>query len=75
MIKTDVCIIGAEPAGASTALMLAQLKIPHYIIDKANFPRDKTCGDGLILYAFKALKELKLLDIFLKIQNLYIVIK
>lgn len=38
--------------------MLAKLKIPHYIIDKATFPRDKTCGDGLILYAYKALKEL-----------------
>lgn len=56
MIKTKVCIVGSGPGGAATSLMLAKLKIPHLIIDKATFPRDKTCGDGLILYAYKALK-------------------
>ena len=57
-IKTDVCIVGAGPSGAATSIMLSKLKIKHVIIDKAVFPRDKTCGDGLILYAYKALKEL-----------------
>jgi len=66
MIKTDVCIIGSGPSGASTSLMLSKLKIKHYIIDKATFPRDKTCGDGLILYAYKSLLTLGLLDKFLK---------
>ncbi|WP_299048610.1 NAD(P)/FAD-dependent oxidoreductase [uncultured Polaribacter sp.] len=68
MIKTDVCIIGSGPSGASTSLMLSKMKIPHYIIDKSTFPRDKTCGDGLILYAYKALLEIdkKLFDNFLK---------
>ena len=56
--KVDVCIIGAGPSGAATSIMLSKLKISHYIIDKAIFPRDKTCGDGLILYAYKALKLL-----------------
>ena len=65
MIKTDVCIIGAGPSGAATSLMLSKLQIPHHIIDKATFPRDKTCGDGLILYAYKSLKTLDLLDEFL----------
>lgn len=64
MIKTDVCIIGAGPSGTATSLMLSKLKIHHYIIDKATFPRDKTCGDGLILYAYKALQKLGLLDEF-----------
>ena len=64
--KTDVCIIGSGPAGSATSLMLSKLKIPHYIIDKATFPRDKTCGDGLILYAYKSLKELGLLEEFLQ---------
>lgn len=66
MIKTNVCIIGAGPAGAATSLMLSKLKIHHHIIDKATFPRDKTCGDGLILYAYKALKELGLLEEFFR---------
>ncbi|SDR70921.1 Dehydrogenase (flavoprotein) [Polaribacter sp. KT25b] len=64
MIKTDVCIIGAGPSGTSTSIMLSKLKIKHYIVDKATFPRDKTCGDGLILYAYKSLLALGLLDKF-----------
>lgn len=56
--KTDVCIIGSGPSGAATSIMLSKLKIHHYIIDKADFPRDKTCGDGLILYAYKSMKLL-----------------
>ncbi|WP_439127360.1 geranylgeranyl reductase family protein [Polaribacter sp.] len=58
IIKTDVCIIGAGPSGAATSMQLAKSKITHCIIDKAVFPRDKTCGDGLILYAYKAMKLL-----------------
>jgi len=58
LIKTDVCIIGAGPSGSATSIMLSKEKIHHYIIDKAVFPRDKTCGDGLILYAYKSLKTL-----------------
>ena len=66
--KTDVCIIGGGPSGAATSIMLSKLKIPHYIIDKSTFPRDKTCGDGLILYAYKAMKLLgeDLFEEFLK---------
>jgi flavin-dependent dehydrogenase len=56
--KTDVCIVGAGPAGVATSMMLSNLKIHHYIIDKAIFPRDKTCGDGLILYAYKSMQLL-----------------
>ena len=58
LIKTDVCIIGAGPSDSATSIMLSKEKIHHYIIDKAVFPRDKTCGDGLILYAYKSLKTL-----------------
>lgn len=65
IIHTDVCIVGSGPAGAATSLMLSKLEIPHYIVDKATFPRDKTCGDGLILYAYKSLKALDLFEDFL----------
>jgi geranylgeranyl reductase family protein len=47
MISTAVCIIGAGPAGAAAALQLQQLNIPCVVVDKAVFPRDKICGDGL----------------------------
>lgn len=45
--ETAVCIIGAGPAGAAAALQLHQYDIPCVVVDKAVFPRDKVCGDGL----------------------------
>ncbi len=56
--ETPVCIVGAGPAGATASLMLSKLQIPHIIIDKAIFPRDKTCGDGLILHVFEVLRRI-----------------
>jgi menaquinone-9 beta-reductase len=47
MIETQICILGAGPGGAATALRLAQSGIPSVLIDKAQFPRDKICGDGM----------------------------
>ncbi|WP_439880418.1 NAD(P)/FAD-dependent oxidoreductase [Pontibacter sp. MBLB2868] len=47
MYKTDICILGAGPGGATTALHLAQKGISSVLIDKASFPRDKVCGDAL----------------------------
>ncbi|MGE7775420.1 NAD(P)/FAD-dependent oxidoreductase [Chitinophaga sp. NPDC101104] len=47
MVQTDICIIGAGPAGATTALQLAYMGISCVVVDKAVFPRDKVCGDGL----------------------------
>ncbi len=42
-----ITIIGAGPAGATTALTLAKLGIPCTLFDKAIFPRDKICGDAI----------------------------
>jgi menaquinone-9 beta-reductase len=47
MKNTPIVILGAGPAGAATALKLSQLGIPCVLIDKAIFPRDKICGDGI----------------------------
>ena len=61
-------IVGAGPAGVTTSLFLAKAGIPHIIWDKSTFPRDKTCGDGLILHVFKVLRayDPALLDAFLQ---------
>lgn len=55
----EITIIGAGPAGATTALFLSKFGIPNTIIDAAVFPRDKICGDGLDL---KVLRVLRMLD-------------
>lgn len=47
MIETGVLILGAGPAGATTALALSKKGIPCLLVDKAEFPRDKVCGDAL----------------------------
>ena len=46
-MNADVVIVGAGPGGASTAYHLATLGIDVLLVDKARFPRDKICGDGL----------------------------
>ncbi|MEO6550788.1 MAG: NAD(P)/FAD-dependent oxidoreductase [Ferruginibacter sp.] len=58
MIFTKVCIIGAGPAGAAAALQLNKEGIDCIVIDKAVFPRDKVCGDGLSGKVITALKRI-----------------
>ncbi|MEP7358211.1 MAG: FAD-dependent oxidoreductase, partial [Anaerolineales bacterium] len=43
----EVIIVGAGPAGSALAYFLARAGRDVLLIDKADFPRDKTCGDGL----------------------------
>lgn len=42
----DVAVIGSGPAGASTALKLAEKGVSVVIIEKETLPRYKTCGGG-----------------------------
>jgi menaquinone-9 beta-reductase len=51
----DVIVVGAGPAGASTAYHLAQCGVDVLLLEKASFPRDKICGDGLTPRAVKQL--------------------
>jgi geranylgeranyl reductase family protein len=46
-IRCDIIIVGAGPAGATMALMLAGSGLEVTVIDKDRFPRDKICGDAL----------------------------
>lgn len=45
-LDTKVIIIGAGPAGAGASYFLTKYEIPHIVIDKETFPRDKVCGDA-----------------------------
>jgi menaquinone-9 beta-reductase len=51
----DVIVVGAGPSGATTAYYLAQAGLNVLLLEKARFPRDKVCGDGLTPRAVKAL--------------------
>lgn len=44
---TDVAIVGAGPAGAAAAFELARAGVEMVLADRAAFPREKVCGDGL----------------------------
>lgn len=58
----DVVVIGAGPAGAVVACSLAEKGHQVLLLDKAKFPRDKTCGDALIPDALNVLDRLGLLE-------------
>jgi geranylgeranyl reductase family protein len=53
--QADVIVVGAGPAGASTAFHLAQSGADVLLLEKSAFPRDKVCGDGLTPRAVKSL--------------------
>ncbi|MDW8350797.1 MAG: NAD(P)/FAD-dependent oxidoreductase [Anaerolineae bacterium] len=56
----DVAVIGAGPAGSATAHYLARRGVDVLLIDKFDFPRDKTCGDGLTPRAVGVLQDMGL---------------
>jgi flavin-dependent dehydrogenase len=43
----DVIVVGAGPAGAIAAIVLARAGARVRVLDRAVFPRDKMCGDSL----------------------------
>ncbi len=51
----DVIVVGAGPAGAAAAFHLAQAGVDVLVLEKATFPRDKICGDGLTPRAVRQL--------------------
>jgi len=57
-LEYDVIIAGAGPSGATCALGLRNAGLKVALIDKAEFPRDKICGDAIPGLAIKVLKEL-----------------
>ncbi|GAB3165938.1 NAD(P)/FAD-dependent oxidoreductase [Myceligenerans halotolerans] len=61
-----ILVVGAGPAGSVTAIALRR-ELPDAevtLIDKATFPRNKTCGDGMGPGARRILEDLGLSDVF-----------
>jgi geranylgeranyl reductase family protein len=57
----DVVVIGAGPAGSAAAYYLARGGLRVALLDKFDFPRDKTCGDGLTPRALAVLESMGVL--------------
>ena len=53
-------MVGGGPAGAAAAITLARAGTSVLLVDKARFPRDKCCGDGLTADALRQLEALGL---------------
>jgi geranylgeranyl reductase family protein len=51
----DVAVVGAGPAGATAALLLARAGVAVALLDRARLPRDKTCGGGVVARALESL--------------------
>ena len=47
MKRYDCVVVGAGPAGSTTAYRLAHEGVSVLLLDRARFPRDKPCGGGL----------------------------
>ncbi|GAA2422077.1 geranylgeranyl reductase family protein [Streptomyces macrosporus] len=53
--SADVIVVGAGPAGSTTAYHLARSGLDVLLLEKTAFPREKVCGDGLTPRAVKQL--------------------
>ncbi|MDQ4116410.1 MAG: geranylgeranyl reductase, partial [Actinomycetota bacterium] len=56
----DAVVVGAGPAGSAAALRVRRLAPERSVLllDAADFPRDKTCGDGIAAQVFDLLRAL-----------------
>src|SRR5438309_11392768 len=58
----DAVIVGAGPGGSATAHFLSRRGLDVLLLDRAEFPRDKTCGDGLTPRALRVLDQMGILS-------------
>jgi geranylgeranyl reductase family protein len=56
----QVIVVGAGPAGSVTAAILASHGCRVLLLDKAKFPRDKVCGDGITSGTIRLLSKVGL---------------
>jgi menaquinone-9 beta-reductase len=60
VLAADVAVIGGGPAGSAAAIGLARAGRDVTLVDRARFPRDKVCGDGITTGALRLLERLGL---------------
>ena len=58
--RYDLVIAGGGPSGSAAAWQAAQTGAKVVVLDKAEFPRDKPCGDGLTARAVSYLQKMGL---------------
>ena len=71
----DLVVVGAGPAGSAAALgaLAAQPGLRVLLLDRADFPRDKACGDGIapqVLDVLESVGVSGLLDDWAKVGRL-----
>jgi 2-polyprenyl-6-methoxyphenol hydroxylase-like FAD-dependent oxidoreductase len=69
-LDAEVVVVGAGVAGTATALGLAARGHEVVLLDRAAFPREKPCGEGLMPHGVAALGRLGLGDLPARIGGL-----
>jgi geranylgeranyl reductase family protein len=60
----DVIVVGAGPAGSTAAAFLAKAGVKTLLLDRASFPRPKTCGDAIPIAAYEIFDEMGIQTIY-----------
>ncbi len=68
-MEFDVIVAGAGPAGCSCTLFLAKAGKKVLLLDRARFPREKICGDGISGRSVGVLSELGILGSFKDVEH------
>ncbi len=62
MTRYDIIVVGAGIAGSTSAVLLGRQGFSVLLLDKALFPREKICGEGLMPAGATILQELGVLE-------------
>jgi geranylgeranyl reductase family protein len=63
--RWDLVVVGAGPAGSAAALgaLTADPTLRVLLLDRSDFPRDKSCGDGIAPHVLDALARVGAADV------------